>query len=102
MKLILTQNITVTATPILIRREDSNHPAGDGIIPADVAVRKIVIEPVSASDTLIVRGINEASEWVSLRAGAGFEIDSIVGDDIIFGYVKSGGSVSCNLYGSGV
>jgi hypothetical protein len=102
MKFVFSKNITVTTDPILFRREDSTHPVGDGVIPADVTVKKIVIEPVSASDVLIVRGINEASDWVTLRAGAGFSIDSIAGDDIIFGYVKSGGSVSCNIYVGGV
>lgn len=100
MKLIFTQNFNVTTDALLIRREDSTHTAGDGIIPTDVVAKAIVIEPVSSGDTLQIRGIDEASEWITLRAGAGFEIDSI-GDDIIFGYVKSGGTVSCNLYVKG-
>jgi len=103
MKIILTKTFTVTTDVILIRREDSTHVAGTaGVIPKAVAVSKIIIEPVSASDTLMVRGINEASDWVTLRAGAGFESDGFRPDDILFGYIKSAGSVAVNMYVAGV
>jgi hypothetical protein len=101
MKLIYTATFNVTTAAMLIKRQNTGESIGNGIMPNDIKITAITVEPVSASDTLQIRGIDHNSEWLTLRAGSGFTLERFFADDILFLYLKSSGTVATNLFVEG-
>lgn len=99
MKLMFTDTFEVDTTGVLIHK---GAGGSSGEIPEEISVRAISLEPASVSDALKVKGINEGSAWIALRAGSGFILERLVSDDRRYCYIAaSSGSINVNLYVEG-
>lgn|GEM_PF-5195527 len=99
MKLIYTDNFTLTTSGVLIRRGST---PGNGVIPNDLHITSIVIQLVTSTDTIEVKGVDSRSSWIVQDAGAGYSLERIMNDDRLFVYVRAySGTVEVNLHCEG-
>jgi len=99
MKLIYTDNFTLDTDGVLIQR---GATSGNGTIPNNLLITSIVIELVTSTDVIDVKGTYEDSSWITQRTGSGYSLERIQNDDRLFMAVRANsGTVEVNLHCEG-